>query len=308
MRIVFMGSPEFAVAALRAVAAVHEVVLVVTQPDKPAGRGKRVAAPAVKVCAEELGLAVLQPQSAKTAAFAEAMRATGAELAVVVAYGKILPAAVLEAFPRGCLNIHGSLLPAYRGAAPIQWAVINDEPETGVSIMQLDEGMDTGPVYATRAIPIGPATTSGELFTTLAAAGADLLLTVLDGMEKGQLHARAQDHTAATHARMLTKEDGIIDWNHPARRVSAQVRGVDPWPGAVTSLGGEPFKLFGARVVDGVGAPGEVLLANADGLVVACAEGAIRIAEVQAAGKRRLPVAAYLSGHPLAAGTRLGAP
>lgn len=301
-----MGSPEFAVPALRALLAQHEVALVVTQPDKPAGRGKKLQPPPVKVVAEEAGVPVMQPRSARPPEVAAALRATGAELGVVVAYGKILPPAVLEAFPRGCINIHTSILPAYRGAAPIQRAVMDGQTETGVTIMQLDEGMDTGPVLLMKRVAIGERETAGELFERLAPLGAAAMLEAIAGLEGGTIEPRAQEHAAATHAAMLTKEDGVIDWSLPAARVASRARGVDPWPGAMTTCGGERLKLFGAEAVAGEGAPGEVLRLDADGLVVACGEGACRFAELQAAGRKRMSAAAFAAGRAISVGTVLG--
>lgn len=306
MRVVFMGSPDFAVPPLRALLAHHEVALVVTQPDKPAGRGKKLQPPPVKVVAEEAGVAVIQPRSARASEVAAELRATGAELGVVVAYGKILPPAVLQAFPRGCINIHTSLLPKYRGAAPIQRAVMEGERETGVTIMQLDEGMDTGPVLLMNRVPIGETETAGALFERLAPLGADALLAAIAGLEAGTLEPQPQDHAAATYAAMLTKEDGVIDWTLPADRVASRARGVDPWPGAVTAYAGEPLKLFGARAAEGQGAPGEVLRMDASGLVVACGQGACRFEEVQAAGRKRMSVASFAAGRAIPTGTILG--
>jgi len=300
-----MGSPDFAVPALRALLEHHQVALVVTQPDRPAGRGQVSTAPPVKRLADGAGVPVIQPASARRPELVDQLRATGAEIGVVVAYGKILPAAVLQAFPRGCVNIHASLLPAYRGAAPIQWAIIHGERETGVTIMQLDEGMDTGPILLQRRVAIAPDDTAGSLFDRLSGLGAELLLEALDGLAAGTLPARSQGNAGASHAPMLTKQDGRIDWSQPAAAVAARIRGVDPWPGATTTLEGEPLKLFGASAAPGRGEPGEVVGVD-DRLVVACGEGACRIAEVQAAGKKRMPVAAFLAGRPIPVGTRLG--
>ncbi|HVV87698.1 MAG TPA: methionyl-tRNA formyltransferase, partial [Kofleriaceae bacterium] len=271
MRIVFFGSPDFAVPALEALVAHHEVALVVTQPDKPAGRGSKLTPPAVKVVAERAGLPVFQPLKVRPPEVAERLRATGAELGVVVAYGRILPPAILTAFPRGCINIHGSLLPAYRGAAPIQWAVLDGRTTTGVSIMQLDEGMDTGPVYATREVAIGDEETAGELFARLAPAGAALMLEVIDALAAGTAVARPQPAEGASHARVLAKADGAIDFERPAAAVSAHVRGVDPWPGATAVLRGQVVKLAGARALpaaDHGAAPGTVLAVDARGAIV----------------------------------------
>ena len=308
MRVLFYGTPAFALPTLDALRERHEVVAVVTQPDKPAGRGAKVTAPPVKLVAERAGIPVFQPRSARPPEVAEALRATGAELGVVVAYGKILPKAVLEAFPRGCLNIHGSLLPKYRGAAPIQWAVIRGERETGVAIMQLDEGMDTGPVLLERRVPISDDDTSGTLFARLAPLGADALVEAIAGLEAGALTPRPQDHTAASHAPMLTKADGAIDFARPAAEVAARIRGVDPWPGAVALLRGQPLKLFGARAAAGQGAPGEVLAVGDAGLVVACGDGAVAIREVQAPARKRLTAQQFAQGRGIAVGDRLATP
>ncbi|MEO6773567.1 MAG: methionyl-tRNA formyltransferase [Kofleriaceae bacterium] len=307
MRLAFMGSPEFAVPCLRALAGAHEVVLVVSQPDKPAGRGGELRAPAVKVAALELGLPVIQPRSARTGELAQALRDAQVELAVVVAYGKILPKAVLDAPPRGCLNVHGSLLPKYRGAAPVQWAVIDGEAETGVSIMQLDEGMDTGPVWAERRVTIGPDETAGELLARLAPIGAAALLETLPVIANGSARPVAQDHACATHAKMLDKTDGAIAWTQPARAIAARIRGVDPWPGAYATLRGQPIKLFRAAVTDrtDAGESGAVVAIDKAGLHVACTGGVIAIREVQAAGKKRMPAAAFAAGRGIAVGDRL---
>lgn len=315
MRVVFMGSPDFAVPALRALLDHHEVALVVTQPDKRAGRGKRMAAPPVKQVAVAAGVPVLQPKSArKNKPFVAALRDTGAEIAVVVAYGKILPKSVLQAFPRGCVNIHGSLLPKYRGAAPIQWAVIRGETETGVTIMRLDRGMDTGPMLLSRTMAIEPDDTAGSVFDRMAPIGAEALLDALDGLQGGTLADIPQDHDAATYAPMLTKQDGVVDWTRTAREVACLIRGVDPWPSAQTTLGEHKIKLFGASVVpdridtEPAGQPGEVLGLCDDGLMVACGAGAIAIRALQAPGRRRLPAKTFLSGRAMPAGTVFSGP
>jgi methionyl-tRNA formyltransferase len=298
VRVVFMGSPEFAVPCLRALAGAHEVVLAVSQPDKPAGRGSQLAAPAVKIAAQELGIPVIQPRSARTGELAEALGRSGAELAVVVAYGKILPKPVLEALPRGCINVHASILPKYRGAAPVQWAVINNEPETGIAIMQLDEGMDTGPVLLERRVAIEPDETSGELLVRLAPIGAAALL---DAIATGP-EPKPQDHAAASHAPMLTKADGAIDFTKPAVAVAARIRGVDPWPGAQATLRGQTIKLFRALAGAGQGKPGEVIAIDRDGLHVATSDGAVLISDIQAPGRKRLAAAQFASGRGIAVG------
>lgn len=310
MRVVFMGSPEFAVPCLRALAGAHEVALVVSQPDKPAGRGSQLTAPAVKVAALELGLPVIQPRSAKTGELRDALVASGAELAVVVAYGKILPQAVLEALPRGCINVHASILPRYRGAAPVQWAVIDGAAETAVDIMQLDVGMDTGPVLLERRVAIEPEETSGELLARLAPLGAAACLEAIGQMIAGTSVATTQDHAAATHAPMLTKADGLIDFTQPARVVAARIRGVDPWPGAQAVHRGQLVKLFRAiaRPQAEASPPGTVLAIDAAGLHVACGEGAVVIRDIQAPGRKRLAVAQFAAGRGIAVGDVLSRP
>jgi len=307
MRVAFMGSPEFAVPCLRAVAAAHEVVVVVSQPDKPAGRGGELRAPAVKVAAQELGLPIIQPKSARNGELAQALRDARVDVAIVVAYGKILPKDVLEAPPLGCINVHGSLLPKYRGAAPVQWAVIDGEAETGVSIMQLDEGMDTGPVWAERRVAIGPEETSGELLARLAPIGAAALIEALPVIASGTGRPVAQDHARATHAKMLDKTDGAIDWAQPARAIAARIRGVDPWPGAYATLRGQPIKLFRAIVTERAAeaGAGTVLAIDREGVHVACTGGVVAIREVQAAGKKRMAAQAFASGRGIAVGDQL---
>ena len=313
MRVVFMGSPEFAAVSLTAVAAVHEVVLVMTQPDKPAGRGSKLTAPAVKVEAERLGLPVWQPASARKPEVAERLRELQADIGVVVAYGKILPMAVLTAFSHGCVNVHGSILPKYRGAAPVQRAVIDGDTETGVSIMQLDEGMDTGPVFAVTRVAIGERETAGELMNRLAPIGATAVLDVLASIANGTAHAVAQDASKATHAAMLAKSDGAIDFSRSAAEVSARVRGVDPWPGAMAMREGQPMKLFGAMVAAS-GAPttpGAIVAIDRDGAHVATGSdgtGRVVIAEMQAAGRKRMPAAVLASGRGIVVGDVLSAP
>lgn len=310
-----MGSPDFALPSLRAMIARHEVVLVMTQPDKPAGRGHRLTAPPVKRLAEEHGLTVLQPRSARSDDVAAALRATEADLGVVVAYGKILPRAVLDAFPRGCVNVHASLLPAYRGAAPIQWSIIRGERETGITIMKLDEGMDTGPMLLSRREAIRDDDTAGSLAVRLAEIGAEALVEALAQIEAGTAVETAQDAALASYAPMLTKAHGNVDWTASSRAVRDLVRGADPWPGAATTWRGEPLKLYGAVAGDGPNGlsaadpahgPGEVLGVDARGIRVACGAGAVVIAELQAPGGRRMPAVELARGRELAVGSILG--
>jgi methionyl-tRNA formyltransferase len=310
VRVVFMGSPEFAAPCLRALCERHEVALVVSQPDKPAGRGGQLTAPAVKLAALELGLPVIQPRSAKTGELRDALVASGATLAVVVAYGKILPGPVLEALPRGCINVHGSLLPKYRGAAPVQWAVINSEAETGVSIMQLDEGMDTGPVLLERRVAVAADETAGELLARLAPIGAAALIEAIAAIEAGTARAVAQDQARASHAPMLAKTDGVIDFAQPAAAVAARIRGVDPWPGAQAVLRGQIVKLFRGRTAPAPagGPPGTVVAIDAGGVHVAAGGGAVVIRELQAAGRKRMAAAQFAAGRGIAVGDVLARP
>ena len=320
MRVVFMGSPEFAVPCLRALARAHEVALVVSQPDKPAGRGGQMTPPAVKSAALELGIPTFQPKSARTGELEAALRESRAELAVVVAYGKILPRAVLDALPRGCINVHASLLPKYRGAAPVQWAVIDNEPETGVCIMQLDEGMDTGPVLLERRVPIDPEETSGELLARLAPIGADALLQAIALIVRGEAKPIAQDHAGATHARMLEKSDGAIDFTQPAAAVAARIRGVDPWPGAQAMLRGQVVKLFRARAMTELASAaisaanssatvaGTVIAIDATGLHAVCGDGVVVIREIQAPGRKRVTAKQFADGRGVAVGDVLSKP
>jgi methionyl-tRNA formyltransferase len=311
LRAVFFGSPAFAVPCLRAVAAETELCAVVSQPDRPAGRGQAQSAPAVKREAEALGLPVLQFEKVRTPETHAALAALDADLFVVVAYGRILPQALLDLPRNGPFNVHASLLPKLRGAAPIQWAIINGERETGVSIMRMEAGLDTGPVAVTRALAISDDDTTGTLSLKLAELGAKLLIDTLPAIAGGTVTLRPQDDGAATLAPLLTKGDGVLKFDRPARLVSAQARGVDPWPGATTTLGGEPLKLFAPRVLDaapGIEEPGTIRDVNSDGLVVACGDAAlhqIAFGEIQFPGKRRMPAA--LARDRLRPGTRLGA-
>jgi methionyl-tRNA formyltransferase len=305
--VVFMGSPEFAVPCLEALLDTANVRAVVTQPDKPAGRGLGVAASAVKLRALASSVPVLQPQSVRKPPFLDELKALAPDLAVVVAYGKILPPEVLAVPTHGCWNVHGSLLPKYRGAAPIQWAVIRGERETGVTLMQMDAGMDTGDMLLKRALPIGETATAGDMYRELAPLGAALLREGLERLSLGTLTREPQDAAQATMAPLLTKESGLVDFAAGARAVRDLVRGCEPWPTAFTLLEGQPLKLFSAKRVSGEGEPGVVLGADRDGLLVGCGADAVAFGELQLPGKRRLPAHALLAGRAIARGTRLGA-
>jgi methionyl-tRNA formyltransferase len=310
-RAVFFGSPAFAVPFLEALAQVTNVVAVVSQPDRPAGRGKHLTEPAVKVAARHLNVPILQPEKVRTPDFEAALRALDADLFVVVAYGRILPQALLDVPRRGCWNVHGSLLPKLRGAAPIQWAIIRGALTTGVAVMRMEAGLDTGPVAAVAEVPIGDDDTTATLALALAAAGAPLLVDTLPAILDGSVSLAPQDDAAATLAPPLVKDDGRLRFDVPARAVSARARGCDPWPGATALLDGEIIRLFGPRVVAGAGghSPGAVMGLRPDGLAVACAENtAIVFAELQLPGRRRLPAAAMLAGRPIPPGTSLQDP
>ncbi|MGI5860743.1 MAG: methionyl-tRNA formyltransferase [Myxococcales bacterium] len=305
-RIVFMGTPDFAVPALAACTKLGEVVLVVTQPDKPKGRGQQLAFPPVKQWALDHGLPVAQPEKLKAGRFHETLAPLRPDVAVVAAYGKILPPELLAVPAKGCVNIHGSLLPKYRGAAPIQWAIANGEPETGVCLMLMEAGLDTGPVIACRSVPIGPEDTGGSMHDKLAELGAELLEAELPAFLAGERTPVPQEHARATYAPMLKKEDGRIDFTLPARLVEARIRGFTPWPGAFTRLEGKLLKVFKARVSAGSGTPGEVLQVGSQGIEVGAEEGSVVLLEVQPEGGRRMSSAQFLAGHPVKPGTRLG--
>ena len=309
MRAVFFGSPEFAVPSLERLAREHEVLAVLSQPDRPAGRGRSLQAPAVKVAAQKLGIPVLQPTKLRDPQLASELAALRPDVFVVVAYGRILPPVLLAIPALGPWNVHGSLLPQYRGAAPIQRAIMAGDERTGVCIMRMEEGLDTGPVAACREVDIQPEDTAGTMASRLSQLGAELLGDTLPAIADWTIHLVEQDHEQATLAPMLSKEDGRLEFRRPAQLVSAHARGVDPWPGAVAQLPEGPMKLFTPRVVASEaphGAePGQVLGLVPEGLAVACQPGVVAFAEIQLAGRKRLPAAAVLAGTPIAPGTRL---
>lgn len=290
---------------LAALAEQADVVTVITQPDRPKGRGMKLAPPPVKQLAERLGVPVLQPLKVRTPEFAESLRALAVDVAIVVAYGRILPPAVLNAPRLGCLNVHASLLPKLRGAAPIQWAIVRGERETGVCLMQMDEGMDTGPVLARASLAIDENETATELSGRLSALGATLVREQLPHALAGELPKLAQDHAQATLAPLLRKQDGAIDWSQPARAIHNLIRGFAPWPSAYSTLESARIKLHKSRVLDEAAAhatPGQVLRADRDGVVVACGEGTLSILELQLDAGRRLAAAEFLAGHRVPSG------
>ena len=304
MRIVFMGTPDFAVPCLqRLLEDGHEVTAVFTQPDKPVGRHAVLTPPPVKQLALSRGIPVYQPTKMRDGTVAALLRELAPDCLVVVAYGRILPQEILDVPPRGCVNIHGSLLPRYRGAAPIQWSVIRGETVTGVTSMFMDAGMDTGDIIDTLTTPIGENETAGELFERLAPLGARLLSTTLAAIADGTVTRRPQNDAEATMAPMLEKAMGRLDLTRPAQELHNQVRGMNPWPGAFCTAGGKTLKIHETRVAAGSGAPGTLLCA--DPVTVACGEGALQLVTVQPEGKPRMAAEAWLRGARLPQGARL---
>jgi len=305
VRIIFAGTPPFAAAALDALAdAGHDIALVLTQPDRPAGRGMKLTPSAVKQAALARGLPVYQPASLKPHEAQAELRAADADVMVVAAYGLILPQAVLDLPRFGCLNIHASLLPRWRGAAPIQRAILAGDPETGITIMQMDAGLDTGAMLTKTPVPILETDTAASLHDILAAAGARSIVAALENYST--LVPQAQNDSQATYAAKLSKEEAQLDWYQPADVLARAVRAYNPAPGAWTLLDGAPLKIWAARAVAGAGHPGEVLRAGAEQLVIACGSGALALQEVQPAGGKRMSAAAFLAGRPLSPGTRCG--
>lgn len=303
-RIIYMGTPAFACPTLQTLIDRQEqVVAVFTQPDRPKGRGQKLQPPPVKELAERHGIPVCQPPKVRAPEVIEQIRALQPDLIVVVAFGQILPKALLEIPPQGCVNVHASLLPRYRGAAPLNWCIVNGETETGVTTMLMDVGLDTGPMLLKKSTPIGPDETIISLHDRMACMGAELLAETLDGLKAGRISPEAQDDTLSCYAPLIKKEDGLIDWNRPASAIHNQIRGLASWPGCYTYLNGEPLKVHRASLAQQHGPAGSVLSATAAGITVACGEGALTIHELQAAGSRRMDSASFLAGHPIAPGT-----
>ena len=306
MRILFMGTPDFAVPSLEAlVAAGHDVCGVFTQPDKPKNRGMKLLPTPVKVCAQVHDIPVFQPVTLRDGTALAQIQELAPELIVVAAYGRILPDDILAAPPRGCINVHSSLLPKYRGAAPINWAVLNGDSETGVTIMHMAHDLDAGDIIDQAATPIGPEETAAELYGRLASLGAELLVKVVAEIAAGTAARTPQDHGKATLAPMLSRELSPMDFTRPARELHNQVRGLIPWPAAVTELGGSRCKVFSTSVLDAHtdAAPGAILAAGKEGIQLACGGGTVlRIDELQADGGKRMKAADYLRGHPIPVG------
>ena len=305
MRIVFMGTPDFAVPSLQAlIDAGHDVCAVYTQPDKPQGRKQILTAPPVKTLALEHDIPVFQPNTLKNEDEQARLRELAPEVIIVVAYGKLLPKAVLEIPPHACINVHGSRLPRWRGAAAIQWAVIAGDEMAGVTTMQMAEGLDTGDMLLTYETKVGEKETAGELFDRLAQSGAELLTQTLVKLD--EITPRPQDDAQSCYAHMLDKQMAVIDWSKSAHEIDCLIRGLNPWPIALTTLSGERLKVFAAEKAAGNGEPGTVLEADPKkGLTVACGEGALKLTEIQLVGGKRMKATDFLRGHAIEVGTKL---
>lgn len=307
MRILFMGTPEFAVPSLEAlIQAGHQICGVFCQPDKPVGRHQnQLQAPPVKECALSHNIPVFQPTKLRDGTALAQIQALEPELIVVAAYGRLLPKEILDCPPKGCINVHSSLLPKYRGAAPINWAILNGERETGVTIMYMAEALDAGDMIAQAATPIEPNETAGELTARLAQIGGELLAQTVETIRKGTVQRKTQDEALVSLAPMLSKELSPLNFEDPAQTLHDQVRGLLPWPTATAMIKGTRCKIYATRAEDGAGFPGTVLAAGNDGILVACGQGALRIMELQPDGGKRMMAGAYLQGHPIRVGEML---
>lgn len=308
MRVIFMGTPDFAVPSLEALLTKHEVVLVVTQPDKPKGRGKKMVPTPVKACALEHGIPVLQPEKVKEPEFVEQLRSYEPDLIAVTAFGQILSEPILEMPKYGCINVHGSLLPKYRGAAPMQWSIIDGEKVTGITTMYMAKGLDSGDMLLKAEVEITDEDTFATIHDKMAVTGANLLLDTLDQLEAGTLERIPQDHDAATYAPMITKETGHIDWSKNGQDIINLIRGLNPVPAAYTIYEEEVLKIFGAVISDvqaDDAANGEIVAVVKKGFVVKCGDGCLLITEVQARGGKRMMTDAYLRGHAMKEGILL---
>jgi len=307
IRTVFMGTPEFACPSLQGlIDAGCNLVGVFTQPDRPSGRGRKLTPPPVKVLAEERGIPVFQPQRLRRPEAVAQLRELAPDLVVVVAYGQILSKDVLEMPRFGCINVHASLLPKYRGAAPINKAIVDGETVTGVTTMYMDEGLDTGDMLIRKSLEIGPDETAGQLHDRLAPLGAEAMQETLMQLCAGTLERVPQNDAESCYASLMKKEDGRIDWQLPALQIHNLVRGLDPWPSAYTALDGQVLKVAGTRVAEGSGDPGTVLDATPEGVLIACGEGALSVGRLQLPGKKMLAAGDFLRGRELPGGTRLG--
>lgn len=304
MRVIFMGTPDIAVGTLRALAAEHEVVLAVTQPDKPKGRGGRMQYPPVKEEALSLGIPVYQPRRVRDRECVDELRKYAADVMVVIAFGQILPKEILEMTPYGCINIHASLLPKYRGAAPIQWAVIHGEKVSGVTTMQMDEGLDTGDMLLKEEIVLDAKETGGSLHDKIARRGASLCLKTLALLAEGKIVPQKQGESPTPYARMLDKGMGNIDWEMPAEEVERLIRGLNPWPSAYTGWNGKVMKIWEAEVYEGdrEAAPGTIVQVEKDGFFVQTGQGRLKVTQLQIPGKKRMDAGAFLRGYQMRAG------
>ena len=312
MRLVFMGTPDFASASLEALLRSDDsVVGVVTQPDRPKGRGQILTPSPVKLLAQREQIPLLQPLKMKDPEFLRALAGWNPDLIAVAAFGRILPPVILSLPPRGCINVHGSLLPKYRGAGPIQWVIINGETETGITTMLMDKGMDTGAMLLQEAAPITPDDTGGTLSSRLAEIGGRLLVETIARLKAGTLVPQPQDASRATLAPLLKKEDGVIDWDLPATALANRVRGLSPWPGAYTTVaGGNRWTIWRALALPGplTTSPGVIVAVTNEAIHVATGDGVLAVMELQQANSRRMAVSQYLAGHPIAVGVQLGGP
>lgn len=306
-RTIFMGTPDFACPTLQKLIERGEnIVAVVTQPDRPKGRGQKMMPPPVKELAEKHGIPVYQPLKVRDPAFVDIIRELKPDVVVVVAFGQILPKALLDIPPHGCINVHASLLPRYRGAAPLNWCIINGETETGVTTMLMDVGLDTGDILLVRKTALDENEDIQSLHDRMSVMGGDLLAETLDRLMTGGIVPLPQNNAASSYAPMLKKDDGIINWNADARTIHNQVRGLAVWPGACTVVGDQVLKIFRTRVGTGSGEPGTVLQAVKGSFEVACRSGSLFLQELQLAGKKRLDCASFLAGYPVSEGTLLG--
>lgn len=298
-RVIFMGTPDFAVPCLARLVEISDVVAVVTQPDRPKGRGQKLLPPPVKAFAQEHGIAVYQPVRVKATDFVDVLRGLAPDLIVVVAFGQILSKEILSLPPLGCINVHASLLPRYRGAAPMQWAIVRGEKETGVTTMFMDEGLDTGDMLVRETLPITQAMTAAELHDAMMKLGADVLEKTLFSLSEGTLKRTPQDDALSTYAPLLDKEVGRIDWKKSAQEIHDLVRGLNSWPGAYTMLEGQKFKIWRTRLAEGTAEPGEIVSVTKQGLLVGTGEGMLEILELQAPSKKKMAAGDYVRGHGL---------
>lgn len=312
LKAIFMGTPDFAVPVLRAMKeAGHEICAVVTQPDKPKGRGKAVQYTPVKECAIEYGIPVYQPVKVREESFVEMLRGMEPEVIVVAAFGQLLPQSVLDIPKYGCINVHASLLPRWRGAAPIQWAVISGDKESGVTTMRMEAGLDTGDMLLKETVVLEPEETGGSLHDKLSELGAGLLLRTLEGLKDGTIIPEKQEDALSCYAKMLTKQLGEIDFTKPAGEIECLIRGLNPWPSAYTFLDGKTLKIWRAEVLEDTQEtekkePGTVVSVEKDGFIIKAGEGMLKVKELQLEGKKRMEAAAFLRGYPVETGTGLG--